>query len=149
MAQCHYGLRMNVTVLGQELLPEEEEQLAELVRAAKTRELEAWKTSDVFELGNNCSVLNQIAQARCVPTWKMADGQESVKERLVGKGYQVPDLRGGIVDASRCVSHRSSHLQVISLCALKKRKLRTLDAKDALLQVDGFTRDVFPQAQPE
>ena len=73
----------------------------------------------------------------------MVDGQKSVGARLVARGYQDPDLREGLVDTSGCVSLRSSPLQVISLCAIKKWELRSLGSKDAFSQADGFDRDAF------
>ena len=44
---------------------------------------------------------------------------------------------------------RSSHLQVISLRAIRKWKLRSIDIKNAFLQADGFERDVFSHAPKE
>ena len=62
------------------------------------------------------------------------------------KGYQAPDLRMGNVDIAGCVSRRSSHLQLISLGALRKWPLWSLDIKNAFGQADGFDRDVFRRA---
>ena len=59
----------------------------------------------------------------------------------MAKGYQDPDLWEGIVDTFECVSLRSSHLQVISLGAVMRWKLRSLDIKNAFLQPDEFDRD--------
>ena len=69
-----------------------------------------------------------------------------VEARLAAKGHQDPDLREGLVDTSGCVSLRSPHLQVISLSAIKKWKLRNLDIKNAFLQEDAFARDVLIRA---
>ena len=55
--ECHRAL-------GQELLPEEAEQHAELVQGAKLDELDAWKKSDVFEPQRQTDVSKQIAQTR-------------------------------------------------------------------------------------
>ena len=52
---------------------------------------------------------------------------------LVARGFQVPDVAAGLVDTSICVSLRSTHLQVISLSALKKWRLWSLDIKNAFL----------------
>ena len=85
---------------------------------------------------------------RWVLTWKMVEGVKTVKARLVATGYQDPDLKNGLVETSGCVSPRSSHLQVVSLAALRGRRLWSLDIKNAFLQADGFGRDVFIQSPP-
>ena len=73
-------------------------------------------------------------------TWKMVDGKECVKARLAAKGFQDPDSKEGLVDTTGCVSLRSSRLQVISLSAIQKWNLWSLDVKN------GFGRDVFLHA---
>ena len=77
------------------------------------------------------------------------DGRMSVKARLAAKGYRGLGLQDGIVDSSGRVSLRSSMLQVISLCAIKKWDLWCLDIKTPFLPADGATRDVFLQAPDE
>ena len=57
--------------------------------------------------------------------------------------YQGPDSKNGLVDTSRCVSFRSSHLQVVSLGALQKWGIRGLAAKNAFLRAVGLCREVF------
>ena len=79
----------------------------------------------------------------------MADGKKCVKARLVAKGFQDPDLEEGLVDTSGRVSLRSPRLQVVSLSAMRKWKLRSLDIKIAFLQAGGFDRDVFLHAPME
>ena len=64
----------------------------------------------------------------------------------MASGHQDPDLRGGLVGAAGCVSLRSSHLQVISPCAIRKSNAWSLDIKNAFSQVDGFGRDGCLQA---
>ena len=76
----------------------------------------------------------------------MAEGEKCVKARLAAKGFQDPDLKDGLVETSGCVSLRSSRLQVISLSAIRKWKLWSLDIKNACSQADGFERDVFLRA---
>ena len=78
----------------------------------------------------------------------MVDGKTSAKARLVAKGFRDPALKDGLVDTSGCVSLRPSHLQVISLSALKKWRLWSLDIKNAFLQADTLRRNVFLQAPP-
>ena len=79
----------------------------------------------------------------------MADGKQEVKARLVAKGYQNPAWGTGLMETSGCVSPHSSHLQVISLIALKKWNLWSLEIKNALLQADGCDRGVCPRASLE
>ena len=86
---------------------------------------------------------------RWVLKWKMAGGGGTAEARLVAKSIQAPDLKDGVADTSGCLSLRSPHLQVLSLSALKKLKLRSLDIKNACLQADGFAEDVFPHDSPE
>ena len=53
------------------------------------------------------------------------------------------------MDASGCVSLRSSRHQVISLRAIKIWRLWSLDITNAFSQAGGFTRGVLPQAPVE
>ena len=54
--------------------------------------------------------------------WEMVDGAKTVEARPAVKGFQDPDLEGGIVDTLGCVSPRSSNLQVSSPSLLKEWK---------------------------
>ena len=67
----------------------------------------------------------------------------------MAKGYQGPDRRTGNVDFAGRVRRRSSHLQVISLGALTKWPLWSLDIKNVCLQADGFDREVYLRAPGE
>ena len=67
----------------------------------------------------------------------------------MAEGFQDPDMKEGLMETSGCVSLRSSHLQVVSLSAVRQRKLCSLDVKYAFLQADGFERDVFLRAPME
>ena len=91
----------------------------------------------------------RFVQTRWVLSWKMVDGHKGVKARLVAEGYQDAYLRGGVVDATGCVSPRPPHLKATSLCADRNLKLGSLVIENAFLQVDGLTRDVFLQAPME
>ena len=134
---------------GQELSVDEERRFAAEVDAAKTRELDAWGKFQVFSPVLSGKVTKDVVDTRWVLTWKDLEGKRTVKARLVARGFQDPDLVEGLVDASSCVSLRSSHLQVISLSALKKWKLWSLDIKNAFLQADPFPRGVYLHAPCE
>ena len=136
-------------ILGRELTPEEEEKFVKEVDAAKRRELDAWSHFRVFSPCAPAKCTKSVVGTRWVLTWKMVEGVKTVKARLVAKGYQDPDLQEGLVETSGSVSLRSSHLQVISLAALRRWKLWSIDKKNAFLQADGFARVVFVQAPPE
>ena len=43
---------------------------------------------------------------RLALTLKEVEGETAAEARLVARGYQDPDLRGGDVDAAGCVSRR-------------------------------------------
>ena len=70
--------------------------------------------------------------ARWMLAWKMADGENCVEARSAAKGYQDPGLRGGSVDASRCVSLRSSHPQFTYPGAIKELGMWSLGIKELL-----------------
>ena len=70
-------------------------------------------------------------------------------ERQGASGYEDPDTQDGIVDTSDLASFRPPHLRVTSLCAVENWKRWSLDIKNTSPQVDGFSRDVFPQAPME
>ena len=76
----------------------------------------------------------------------MVGDKKRVRARLVPTGFEDPDLREALVDTSGCVSLRSSHLRALSLSAVRKWELWSLDIKHAFLQEDGCTRGVFLQA---
>ena len=102
-----------------------------------------------FLPGFSWEVGKEVVETRWVLTWKDLEGKRTVKARLVARGFQDPDLAAVLADTSSCVSLRSSHLQVISLSALKKWKLWSLDIKNAFLQADPFPREVYLQASRE
>ena len=79
-------------------------------------------------------------------TRKRVDDEEDVKARPGKKGYTGPALEAGLVGTQRCVSSRSSHLQVTPLSVPENWKLRSLDIKDAFLEEDGFDREAYLRA---
>ena len=136
-------------ILRQELPPEEESVHAKDVLAAKTRELDARTQFKVYSPMEPGQCTKEVAGTRWVLSWKMVEGVETVEARLAAKGYQDPDLKEGLAKTSGCVSLRPSHLQFVSLAALRGWRLRSLDIKNAFLQADGFGRDVFIQSPPK
>ena len=68
-------------VLGRELSPEGEERHAELVRAAKIEDLDAWGEFDVPEPRRDCNASTRTVQTSWALTWEVADGRKSVKAR--------------------------------------------------------------------
>ena len=135
--------------MGQELRADDELHFVKEVEAAKRRELDAWCKFQVFSPVLGTRVTKDVVETRRVPTWKDLDGKRAAKDRWVARGFQGPDLAEGLVDTSSCVSLRSSHLQVISLSAQKKWKLRNLDIENVFLQADPFPREFYPQAPSE
>ena len=133
-------------ISGQELTEGEERAFSDLVKKAKERELEAWEQLRVFSPIQPGTQQENLVDTRWVLAWKEVDGVKTAKARLAAKGFQGPDLRMGNVDIAGCVSCRSSHLQVVSLGALRKWPLWSLDIKNAFLQADGFDRDVLLRA---
>ena len=68
----------------------------------------------------------------------MPAGEKCVKARLAAKGYQDPNLKNGNVDASGRVSFHFFHLQLSTLGAIRKRRIWSLDVKNAFPRADGF-----------
>ena len=136
-------------VSGRDFWMGEEETYADLARGAKVKELGARQSFGVLEPSQEQDVLKKVVQTRWVLAWKMMEGAKIINVRSASKGYQGPDLKEGVPDASGCVSLRSSHLQVISLCAIEKWEIWSLDTKAAFWQADRFYRDVFRRAPME
>ena len=82
-------------------------------------------------------------------TLKEADCVKTVKARLVAEGYQDPVLRDGAVGIAGYVSRSSSHLQSISLAALKKWLIWSLGIKNTFLEADGFDCELYLRAPCE
>ena len=71
---------------------------------------------------------------RRVLTRKMADGKRRGGARLVARGYQHPDLKEGAVDTSGRVSLRPSPVRLISLGAIEKWRICSLDIKNTFCE---------------
>ena len=135
-------------ISGQVLPPEEASAYEKDWLAAKSHELAAWTQFKVYSPMGPGKCNEAVVGNRWVLTWMMVERVKTVKARLAAKGYQDPDLKDGLVETSRCVSLRSSNLQVIALAALRGWRLWSLDGKSAFLQADGFGRDVFFLSPP-
>ena len=122
---------------------DEERAFGDLVYKAKVRELKAREQVEVSSQEKMRTQPNDLVETRWVLTWKEVDGWKAAESRLVAGNYQDPDLRDGNVDIAGCVSRRSPHLQLISLCALKKWPLWSLEIRNAFLQADGLGREVY------
>ena len=61
--------------LGRELLPEEDWEHVAQVRAAKGRELSAWRKFKASAPAKNGAPFQAVADVRWAPTWKIADGK--------------------------------------------------------------------------
>ena len=121
----------------QELPLDDGNRFAKEAGAAKDRELDAWCKFKVSSPASWKNVAKDIADTRWVLTWKSVEGGRTVKARTVAPG---------LVGASSCVRLRSSHLQVVSLSALKKWKLWSLDIKNASLRADPSPREDYLHA---
>ena len=115
---------------------------ADLARATGDKELDAWKSSGVFELLKAGDSGKSVVDTRRVCTWEMVEGVKTVQAHSAAKGFQDPELKAGAVDASGCACYHSSHFQVIPTNALKKWTQWCLDIKNACGQADVLSRDV-------
>ena len=135
--------------VGQALSLDEKSGFAWEVTEAKTRGLAAWGKFQALFLVLSGKVARDVVNTRWVLTGTDLAGKRTVSAGLVTRGPQDPVLVAGPVDTSSCVRLRSPHLQVISLSALKKWKMWSLDIKNALLQLDPLPREVYLQALSE
>ena len=110
------------------------------------KELETWGQFKGFAPVKIGAQSKDLADTQWVLTCKETDGAKPAKARLVAKGCQDPDLRGGNVDIAGCVGRRSSRLQLLSLGALRRWPIWSLDSENASLQADGFDHEVYLRA---
>ena len=83
---------------------------AGIVREAEVKELDAWKSFGVSILLGSGNFGESAIDTRWVLARKMVEGAKTAEARQAAKSFQNPNLQGGVVDTSRCVSSRSSHL---------------------------------------
>ena len=112
--------------LGQEISAQEEHLNAKSVASAK---------QEVFSLVRSSFLRESPEDTRWVLTWKMADGEKSVKARLAAKSFLDPFLQEGLADTSGCVRLPSSHPEMTSRplrLAEKRAKRAHVSGRDAV-----------------
>ena len=119
-------------VSGQELTEEDERAHAGPGKTAKGREVDTWKQFEVYSPSQTGTRANNAVDTLWVLTWKGVDGRQTVKVLLAAKGRQDADIRDCNLGIAGCVSERLSHLQLISMCALKKWRMWSVDIKNAV-----------------
>ena len=113
------------------------------VLAAKVRELDSWKKNNVYIEVENKN--QKCVAAKWVVKPKLIDGKQSVKARLVLKGYQEDDSFR--TDSPAC--KRESVRLALAILATSKWKLRSIDFKTAFLQGKPIERVVHVKPPKE
>ena len=113
------------------------------VEQAKSEELDAWKSHNVYKAVSNEG--QACINVRWVITPKMINGVPTVKARLVAKGYQ--EEQNFRKDSPTC--SRESIRLVLAVIASKKWKLLGFDIRRAFLQGDEIDREVYLKPPPE
>ena len=111
---------------------------ADLARNATEGEVYAWRQFEVLPPAQMGAPTQDVQDTRWALTWKNAEGKKMAKARLVPKGYQNQDLKDRNLEIAGCASRRSSHLQLISLGALRIWRILGLEIKNAFLRAAGF-----------
>ena len=99
-----FGLRKKETVFGARESRREKRNCT-----GKEQELSARNQPQALSPLEEGAQSRAIAETRRALTSRVVEGKKAAKARLEAKGHQDPDLKGGIVDISGCVSKRSSH----------------------------------------
>ena len=115
----------------------------EAVNLAKQRELNEWKSQNVYtEVEDNGQDLITLRWV-CQP--KVIDGQASVKARLCARGFEEEsDIRS---DSPTC--SREGVRIALTLIAAQKWKVNSLDVKTAFLQGRAIDRDIYVRPPKE
>lgn len=107
------------------------------VLAAKQRELDRWKQFNVYD------AVPDEGQLHITTTWvvteKVIDSQQTIKARLVARGFQE-DFDQNVESPT---VHKSTLKIAFAVAALKLWTCKTIDIKAAFLQGNNITRDVF------
>ena len=107
------------------------------IDAAKQRELESWKSREVYqEVKDNGQ---ECLTVRWVITPKVINGKPSLKARLCAKGYQ--ELKDFRTDSPTCA--KESIRLALSIAATMKWNLESIDIKAAFLQGSKIDRTIF------
>lgn len=110
---------------------------------AKKRELDMWKTQEVYEeiQDNNYKTIS----LKWVTKPKIVDGKHTVKCRLVAKGYEdISQVRKD----SPCCSKDGIRIALF-IIATQKWKLKSFDVKGAFLQGAAIEREVYVRPPKE
>ena len=113
------------------------------VLAAKIRELDSWKKNKVYVEVEDQK--QKCVSAKWVVKPKLIEGKQSVKARLVLKGYQEDDSFR--TDSPTC--KRESVRLTLAVCATMNWKLRSIDFKTAFLQGNPIEREIFVKPPKE
>ena len=133
-------------ILGRDVTGEDGKSNLELVGDAEEHRRSAWNRFKVFSPIKEGGNSKAIVDTRWVLPWKVVGGKNTAKARPVAEGYKDPDMKEGNVSCAGCVSRRSSHLQALSVAAIKSCEIWFLDIGNAFLPADGFSRGVHPRA---
>ena len=115
----------------------------EEIRQAKEREFQSWKDNDVYEeVPNNGQ---KTVSLRWVLTDKIKDGKKICKARLVARGFEERNVIDK--DAPTCAAEGLR--LCLTIMAMKRWKVKTLDVKTAYLQGESIERELFVRPPKE
>ena len=120
---------MRRKTVGKEPSKEEETKCPPLVWAAQDRGPANWTEFGASSPAAQANIEKAIVGARRVSTWEIMQGELAVRARSAAKGFKGPDLQQGLAETAGCVSLRSSHLQLLSLRAMKNGESGTCKRK--------------------
>ena len=110
---------------------------------AKSRELDSWKTQEVYKEVDDIG--QDFITLRWVVTPKTINGVPSVKARLVARGFE--EIQNFRTDSPTC-SKEGLRLSLL-LLASHKWSLNSLDVKTAFLQGEEINRDLYVKPPKE
>ena len=115
----------------------------EEIREAKEKEFQSWKVNDVYEEVPEMG--QKTISLRWVITDKIKDGKKICKARLVARGYEEKDIIDK--DAPTCAAEGLR--LCLTIMAMKRWKVKTLDVKTAYLQGESIDRELFVKPPKE
>ena len=113
------------------------------VLQAKERELNSWKSQEVYKEVDNTG--QTVMSLRWVITPKVINGQPSVKARLVARGFE--ELQDFRTDSPTC-SKEGLRIALLLLVS-QSWSLHSLDVKTAFLQGESINRDLYVKPPKE